>query len=163
MKKLLAFVLVMTIILSLSVVAYAAPSPNKHIDSGSGSSSASSGTAVSSVDLPARTSRSVSSDDKASVIANEKLSAEQRATVDEAISVVTGDGALPVESFLVLVDGEGQGFVIVELNDGEVVYVVYGKDNFSKFGPSDLESAGGNLYKVPVDSDVATLIIAKEK
>ena len=161
MKKLLAFVLVMTIILSLSVVAYAAPSPNKHIDSGS--SSGSSGTAVSSVDLPARTSRSVSGDDKANVIANEKLSAEQRATVDEAISVVTGDGALPVESFLVLVDGEGQGFVIVELNDGEVVYVVYGKDNFSKFGPSDLESAGGNLYKVPVNPDVATLIIAKEK
>ena len=161
MKKLLAFVLVMTIILSLSVVAYAAPSPHKDTDSDS--SSGSSGTAVSSVDLPARTSRSVSGDDKASVIANEKLSAEQRATVDEAISVVTGDGALPVDSYLILVDGEGQGFVIVELNDGEVVYVVYGKDNFSKFGPSDLESAGGNLYKVPVNPDVATLIIAKEK
>ena len=158
MKKLLAFVLVMTIILSLSVAAYAAPSPSK------GTGSSSSPVVVTSVDLPARTSRSVSSDDsRVTIIANEKLNAEQRATVDEAISVVTADGALPVDSYLILVDGEGQAFVIVELNEGEVVYVVYGKDNFSKFGPSDLESVGGNLYKVPVNPDVATLIIAKEK
>ncbi len=162
MKKLLAFVLVMTIILSLSVAAYAAPSPTKGTGSSSGSSSSS--VVVSSVDLPARTSRSVSSDDsRVTIITNDNLTAEQRATVDEAISVVTGDGALPVDSYLILVDGEGQGFVIVELNEGEVVYVVYGKDNFSKFGPSDLESVGGNLYKVPVDPGVATLIIAKEK
>ena len=162
MKKLLAFVLVMTIILSLSVVAFAAPSPSKGTGFSSGSSSSS--VVVSSVDLPARTSRSISvGGGKVTIITNDKLSDEQRAIVDDAISVVTADGALPVDSYLILVDKDGQGFVIVELNDDEVVYVVYGKDNFSKFAPSDLESVGGKLYKVPVDPDVATLIVAKEK
>ena len=158
MKKLLAFVLAMTIILSLGVVAYAAPSPSR----GGGSSSAA---VVSSYDLPARTQRYIKGEDgkKITIVANGDLTSEQRATVNDALSVVTGEGALPVDSYLIVVDEDGQAYVIVELRTGEVVYVVYDKDNVSKFAPGDLESVGANRYKVPVEPGFSTLVIAKEK
>ena len=158
MKKLLAFVLAMTIILSLGVVAYAAPSPSR----GGGSSSAA---VVSSYDLPARTQRYIKGEDgkKITIVANGDLTADQRATVNDALSVVTGEGALPVDSYLIVVDEDGQAYVIVELRTGEVVYVVYDKDNVSKFAPGDLESVGANRYKVPVEPGFSTLVIAKEK
>lgn len=158
MKKLLAFVLAMTIILSLGVVAYAAPSPSR----GGGSSSAA---VVSSYDLPARTQRYIKGEDgkKITIVANGDLTSEQRATVNDALSVVTGEGALPTDSYLIAVDEDGQTYVIVELRTGEVVYVVYDKDNVSKFAPGDLDSVGANRYKVPVEPGFSTLVIAKEK
>ena len=158
MKKLLAFVLAMTIILSLGVVAYAAPSPSR----GGGSSSAA---VVSSYDLPARTQRYIKGEDgkKITIVANGDLTADQRATVNDALSVVTGEGALPVDSYLIVVDEDGQAYVIVELSTGEVVYVVYDKDNVSKFAPGDLDSVGASRYKVPVEPGFSTLVIAKEK
>ena len=158
MKKLLAFVLAMTIILSLGVVAYAAPSPSR----GGGSSSAA---VVSSYDLPARTQRYIKGEDgkKITIVANGDLTSEQRDIVNEALSVVTGEGALPTDSYLIVVDEDGQAYVIVELRTGEVVYVVYDKDNVSKFAPGDLESVGASRYKVPVEPGFSTLVIAKEK
>ena len=159
MKKLLAFVLAMTIILSLGVVAYAAPSPSR------GGGSSSSAAVVSSYDLPARTQRYIKGEDgkKITIVANGDLTSEQRATVNDALSVVTGEGALPVDSYLIVVDEDGQAYVIVEHRTGEVVYVVYDKDNVSKFAPGDLDSVGANRYKVPVEPGFSTLVIAKEK
>lgn len=161
MKKLLAFVLAMTIILSLGVVAYAAPSPSR----GGGSSSSSSAAVVSSYDLPARTQRYIKGEDgkKITIVKNGDLTADQRATVNDALSVVTGEGALPTDSYLIAVDEDGQTYVIVELYAGEVVFVVYDKDNVSKFAPGDLESVGASRYKVPVEPGFSTLVIAKEK
>ena len=161
MKKLLAFVLAMTIILSLGVVAYAAPSPSR----GGGSSSSSSAAVVSSYDLPARTQRYIKGEDgkKITIVANGDLTSEQRDIVNEALSVVTGEGALPTDSYLIAVDEDGQTYVIVELYAGEVVFVVYDKDNVSKFAPGDLESVGASRYKVPVEPGFSTLVIAKEK
>ena len=57
MKKLLAFVLALTIVLSLGIAAYAAPSPAKW---GSSSSPAAE---VTSYDLPARTQRYIKGED----------------------------------------------------------------------------------------------------
>lgn len=161
MKKLLAFVLAMTIILSLGVVAYAAPSPSR----GGGSSSSSSAAVVSSYDLPARTQRYIKGEDgkKITIVANGDLTSEQRATVNDALAAVTGEGALPTDSYLIAVDEDGQTYVIVELYAGEVVFVVYDKDNVSKFAPGDLDSVGANRYKVPVEPGFSTLVIAKEK
>ena len=161
MKKLLAFVLAMTIILSLGVVAYAAPSPSR----GGGSSSSSSAAVVSSYDLPARTQRYIKGEDgkKITIVANGDLTSEQRDIVNEALSVVTGEGALPTDSYLIAVDEDGQTYVIVELYAGEVVFVVYDKDNVSKFAPGDLDSVGASRYKVPVEPGFSTLVIAKEK
>ncbi len=163
MKKLLAFVLAMTIILSLGVVAYAAPSPSR--GGGSSSSSSSSAAVVSSYDLPARTQRYIKGEDgkKITIVANGDLTSEQRATVNDALTAVTADGALPVDSYLIIVDEDGQTYVLVELRTGEVVYVVYDKDNVSKFAPGDLDSVGANRYKVPVEPGFSTLVIAKEK
>ena len=160
MKKLLAFVLAMTIILSRGVVAYAAPSPSR-----GGGSSSSSAAVVSSYDLPARTQRYIKGEDgkKITIVNNGDLTSEQRATVNDALSVVTGEGALPVDSYLIVVDEDGQNYVIVELYAGEVVFVVYDKDNVSKFAPGDLDSVGANRYKVPVEPGFSTLVIAKEK
>jgi hypothetical protein len=160
MKKLLAFVLAMTIILSLGVVAYAAPSPSR-----GGGSSSSSAAVVSSYDLPARTQRYFKGEDgkKITIVANGDLTSEQRDIVNEALTVVTADGALPVDSYLIIVDEDGQTYVLVELRTGEVVYVVYDKDNVSKFAPGDLDSVGANRYKVPVEPGFSTLVIAKEK
>ena len=160
MKKLLAFVLAMTIILSLGVVAYAAPSPSR-----GGGSSSSSAAVVSSYDLPARTQRYIKGEDgkKITIVANGDLTSEQRDIVNEALSVVTGEGALPTDSYLIVVDEDGQTYVIVELYAGEVVFVVYDKDNVSKFAPGDLESVGASRYKVPVEPGFSTLVIAKEK
>lgn len=162
MKKLLAFVLAMTIILSLGVVAYAAPSPSR---GGGSSSSSSSAAVVSSYDLPARTQRYIKGEDgkKITIVKNGDLTADQRATVNDALSVVTGEGALPTDSYLIAVDEDGQTYVIVELYAGEVVFVVYDKDNVSKFAPGDLESVGASRYKVPVEPGFSTLVIAKEK
>lgn len=159
MKKLLAFVLAMTIILSLGVVAYAAPSPSR------GGGSSSSAAVVSSYDLPARTQRYIKGEDgkKITIVANGDLTSEQRDIVNEALSVVTGEGALPTDSYLIVVDEDGQTYVIVELYAGEVVFVVYDKDNVSKFAPGDLDSVGANRYKVPVEPGFSTLVIAKEK
>lgn len=159
MKKLLAFVLALTIVLSLGIAAYAAPSPAKW---GSSSSPAAE---VTSYDLPARTQRYIKGEDgkKITIVANGDLTADQRATVNDALSVVTGEGALPVDSYLIVVDEDGQAYVIVELRTGEVVYVVYDKDNVSKFAPGDLDSVGANRYKVPVEPGFSTLVIAKEK
>lgn len=159
MKKLLAFVLAMTIILSLGVVAYADPSPSR------GGGSSSSAAVVSSYDLPARTQRYIKGEDgkKITIVNNGDLTAEQRDIVNEALSVVTGEGALPVDSYLIAVDEDGQTYVIVELYAGEVVFVVYDKDNVSKFAPGDLESVGASRYKVPVEPGFSTLVIAKEK
>ena len=160
MKKLLAFVLAMTIILSLGVVAYAAPSPSR-----GGGSSSSSAAVVSSYDLPARTQRYIKGEDgkKITIVANGDLTSEQRDIVNEALTAVTADGALPVDSYLIIVDEDGQTYVLVELRTGEVVYVVYDKDNVSKFAPGDLDSVGANRYKVPVEPGFSTLVIAKEK
>ena len=159
MKKLLAFVLALTIVLSLGIAAYAAPSPAKW---GSSSSPAAE---VTSYDLPARTQRYIKGEDgkKITIVANGDLTADQRATVNDALSVVTGEGALPVDSYLIVVDEDGQTYVIVELRTGEVVYVVYDKDNVSKFAPGDLDSVGASRYKVPVEPGFSTLVIAKEK
>lgn len=159
MKKLLAFVLALTIVLSLGIAAYAAPSPAKW---GSSSSPAAE---VTSYDLPARTQRYIKGEDgkKITIVANGDLTADQRATVNDALSVVTGEGALPVDSYLIVVDEDGQAYVIVELRTGEVVYVVYDKDNVSKFAPGDLDSVGASRYKVPVEPGFSTLVIAKEK
>ena len=101
MKKLLAFVLAMTIILSLGVVAYAAPSPSR-----GGGSSSSSAAVVSSYDLPARTQRYIKGEDgkKITIVANGDLTSEQRDIVNDALSVVTGEGALPTDSYLIAVD-----------------------------------------------------------
>jgi len=160
MKKLLAFVLAMTIILSLGVVAYAAPSPSR-----GGGSSSSSAAVVSSYDLPARTQRYTKGEDgkKITIVANGDLTSEQRDIVNEALTAVTADGALPVDSYLIIVDEDGQTDVLVELRTGEVVYVVYDKDNVYKFAPGDLDSVGANRYKVPVEPGFSTLVIAKEK
>ena len=160
MKKLLAFVLAMTIILSLGVVAYAAPSPSR-----GGGSSSSSAAVVSSYDLPARTQRYIKGEDgkKITIVANGDLTSEQRDIVNEALTAVTADGALPVDSYLIIVDEDGQTYVLVELRTGEVVYVVYDKDNVSKFAPGDLDSVGANRYKVPVEPGFSTLVVAKEK
>lgn len=159
MKKLLAFVLALTIVLSLGIAAYAAPSPAKW---GSSSSPAAE---VTSYDLPARTQRYIKGEDgkKITIVANGDLTSEQRDIVNEALSVVTGEGALPTDSYLIAVDEDGQTYVIVELYAGEVVFVVYDKDNVSKFAPGDLDSVGANRYKVPVEPGFSTLVIAKEK
>ena len=159
MKKLLAFVLAMTIVLSLGIAAYAAPSPSR--DSGSSSPAA----VVTSYDLPARTQRYIKGEDgkKITIVNNGDLTADQRATVNDALGAVTGEGALPVDSYLIVVDEDGQTYIIVELNAGEIVFVVYDKDNVSKFAPGDLDSVGANRYKVPVEPGFSTLVIAKEK
>lgn len=155
MKKLLAFVLAVTIVLSLGIAAYAAPSPHR----GGGSSE------VTSYDLPARTKRYIKGEDgkKITITANGDLTDEQRAVLDEALATVTGEGFLPVDSYVIVVDEDGQAYVIVELYEGEVLFVVYGKDNFTKFTPDDLEKVGERLYKVPVAPGVASFIIAREK
>ena len=162
MKKLLAFVLALTIVLSLGIAAYAAPSPAKWWGSGSSSSPAAE---VTSYDLPARTQRYTKGEDgkKITIVANGDLTSEQRDIVNEALTAVTADGALPVDSYLIIVDEDGQTDVLVELRTGEVVYVVYDKDNVSKFAPGDLESVGASRYKVPVEPGFSTLVIAKEK
>lgn len=159
MKKLLAFVLVMTIVLSLGIAAYAAPSPSRIVIEGSITRE------VTSYDLPARTQRYIKGEDgkKITIAANGDLTDEQRAVLDEALATVTGEGFLPVDSYVIVVDEDGQAYVIVELYEGEVLFVVYGKDNFTKFTPDDLEKVGERLYKVPVAPGVASFIFAKEK
>ena len=147
MKKLLALTLALVIVLSLSSAAFAAETPEKG--------------EVITTDLPGTTSATVIPGTKITIIPNAELNDDQRAVVDKALEIVQEDGNLPIDSFMVIADGEG--FIIVEAPEDAVIYVIDDKGNIQKFPVKELEAVGNGKYKVPVSAGVSSVIVAVAK
>lgn len=154
MKKLLAIVLALALMMSLSVVAFAeeaskVPSPGKIV--------------VTSDDLPGTTEAVpfVPEEDKIVIIPNGELNEDQKKAVDEAIAKVEEEGLLPIDSFMVI--AEENGFIIVEAPEDAIIYFVYDNDHVQKTPVKDLEAVGNGRYKVPVDAGVSSVIVAIAK
>ena len=150
MKKLLALTLALAIVLSLSSAAFAAGSPIK--------------VEINTTDLPDTTSAAVipgTKDVTVTIIPNAELNDDQRAVVDKALETVQEDGNLPIDSFMVIADGEG--FIIVEAPEDAVIYVINDNGNIQKTPVKDLEAVGNGKYKVPVSAGVSSVIVAVAK
>lgn len=152
MKKLLAIVLALTLVLSLSVTAWAEPSPER-----GGSSSD---------DLPAQSEEVAGAvvaaegeEAEAEIIANKDLTEEQLAAVEKAIDAVEAEDYAPVDTFYV--ESEGPATVVINLADDAVVFVVYPDDTIVKFELEDLVEVSEGRYEIPVDG-TCVIVIAKE-
>ena len=156
MKKLLAIILALAIVFSLSAMAFAdgesVPSPKrKNIGAG---------------DLPSTTSAEIynggssSGDDtKATIIPYAEMNDDQKAEADKAVEKVSGEGYLPIEEFMVQANGKTK--VIVEVHEGEMVFVVYPTE-IQSFELKDLDSIGNDRYEVEVDGD-CIVVVAKQQ
>lgn len=150
MKKLLALTLALAIVLSLSSAAFAAGSPAKW--------------GVITTDLPGTTSTTVvpgTKDVTITIIPNAELNDDQRAVVDKALETVQEDGNLPIDSFVVIADGEG--FIVVEAPEDAVIYVINDDGSIQKTPVKELEAVGNGKYKVPVSAGVSSVIVAVAK
>lgn len=149
MKKLLAVVLAIVMVLSLNVTAWAASSPSHSSDSDS---------------LPAATEAvpvvpAASAEKKAVIISNGELTEEQKKVVDEAIAEVVKEGYLPSESFMV--EAEGPSTIIVAADEDAVIFVIYPDGTVKQFAPKDLVKTSEGHFELPVDGNCVVVVAKK--
>ena len=150
MKKLLAVVLAIVMVLSLNVTAWAASSPSHRSDSDS---------------LPAATEAvpvvpaAASAEKKAVIIANGQLTEEEKKVVDEAIAEVVKEGFLPTESFMVKDDGAAT--VLLEADEDAVILVIYPDRTVKQFAVKDLVKTSDGHFELPVNGDCVVVIAKK--
>ena len=152
MKKLLAIVLALTLVLSLSVTAWAAPSPER-------SDSSSDDLPAQSVEVAGAVATAKGEEAETEIVANEDLTEEQLAAVEEAIDAVKAEGYVPVDTFYV--ESEDTATVAINLADDAVVFVVYPDGTVVKLELKDLVKVSEGRYEIPVDG-ACTIVIAKE-
>ena len=157
MKKLLAIVLALTLVLSMSATAYAkVVSPTK---------------TTTTDDLPATTNAAVAAPAaapaaaapaaaEAAVIANGEMSEDQQKAANEAIDSIVKDGYLPVETFAVKADAAAT--VVIEAEDGAVVFVVDPDGNVKKFPVEELTKVSDGHFELKVDGDCIVIIATKD-
>lgn len=145
MKKLLAIVLTLAMILSFNAVVFAAGSPVK---------------TVKITDLPAKSKvvQNAKATGNAKIIAIEDMTEEQKASMDKALVEVAEDGSLPVDALAV--ESDGTTTITIELEDDAVVYVIYPDGRVVKLLPKDLVKVADGLYQITVDAS-CSIVIAK--
>ena len=145
MKKLLAIVLALTLVLSMGAVAFAAPSPVS--DSGSDSDS-----------LPAEAPAVVPAAPvvRTTVVANKDLTPAQKETVDAALAEVVADNAEPVADFIV--ETEEPAAVTVEATEDQIIYIIYPDGTMVKVAVKDLKKISNGHYELPVDGNCVVIV-----
>ncbi len=152
MKKFLAIVLSLVMVLSVSAVAFADGSPVTEVtvDSLEEESEAVSEATVES------TSDSVTG----KVVPIAAMTEEQKEDVNDAIATVTADGGTVTDAFAVEVEGEGEVTVWVEVAEDGTVYVVMPDGTVVKLDPSKLTKNDKGQVGVTV-SKSSVVVIAK--
>lgn len=163
MKKLLAIILALTLVLSMGAVAFAAPSPVSDSGSDSDSLPAEAPATVPVVPVvpaapaapaaaPVVSSTAVST----TVVANKDMTPEQKETVDAALTEVVADDAEPVADFIV--ETEEPATVTVEAIENQIIYIVYPDGTTVKVAVKDLNKTIDGHYELPVDGNCVVII-----
>ena len=160
MKKLLAIVLLLVLVLSLSAVAFADGSPVKEVTPG---------------DLPGESDavKKATVANKwgdAKIVAIKDMNEAQKEALDKALEKLTeknkteAEKAMPVDAFAV--ESIDAATVTIELEESAVVYIFYSDGTIVKLYVKDLTKAPDGrylipgCYLIPVDCS-CTIIIAK--
>ena len=145
MKKLLAIILTLALALSFGTTAFADGSPVKE---------------VTTTDLPAETEavKEATATGDAEIVSIDKMTEEQKESMDKALKEVTKDGSLPTDALAV--ESAEETTVTIALDDNALVYVVYPDGTVVKLLAKDLVKAADGRYQIPVDGS-CSIVIAK--
>lgn len=145
MKKLLAIILTLALVLSFGAAAFAAGSPEKEVKTN---------------DLPAESKavEEATATGDAKIISNKDMTAEQKEANDKALEKVVDDKSLPVDSLAV--DSDEETTVTIALDDNALVYIVYPDGTVVKLLAKDLNKTADGRYEIPVDGS-CNIVVAK--
>lgn len=163
MKKLLAMVLTLTMVLSFSAVAFAEVSPIKKwgvSDLPSESEAVADATVVTNVPATTTTHTTTNSaNNDAKIVSLKDMTAEQKAEMDEALNKVKEDGSLATDALSVETSGEST--VTIALDEDAVVYVIYPDGTIVKLIAKDLNKNSEGKYEITVNGS-CEIVIAKK-
>ncbi len=156
MKKFLAIVLSLVMVLSMSAVAFASPVTVVTVDSLDPESDA----------VKAATVETESENVTAEIVSIAAMSDEQKEEANKAIATVVADGATVVDCFAVDVKSEGGSegeedeavTIWVEVAEDGMIYVVYPDGTVVKLDPKDLKTNDDGQVGVTVTKSCVVVI-----